>query len=91
MSGAKTVLPAQEIYDLDCVTRENALQELKKSMKPPPKDDAKSWWYRTAEKLAASKGITIKSKQGLFTFGVGLADDELASLYTLIKRKLTRG
>lgn len=45
-------------------------------------------WARTLWRLAPSKGITVKHKSGLYTFGAGLPDDEIRYLYSLIRRSL---
>ena len=45
-------------------------------------------WLRTLARFAQSKGITVKGKGGLVTFGVGLTDEEVRYLYSIIKRAL---
>ena len=39
-------------------------------------------------RLVASKGITVKCRKGLFTFGAGLPDDEVRYLHALVVRAL---
>jgi hypothetical protein len=39
-------------------------------------------------RLAKGKGITIKTRQGLTTFGQGLADDEIRYLHFVVRRAL---
>jgi hypothetical protein len=41
-------------------------------------------WMHWLQKLSRSRGVIIKSKQGLYAFGAGLADEEVYHLYTLV-------
>lgn len=45
-------------------------------------------WAAALASLARSKGITIKHRRGLYTFGAGLPDEEVKYLYSLIRRSL---
>lgn len=45
-------------------------------------------WVTALARLSASKGITIKHSRGLYTFGAGLADEEVKYLHSLIRRAL---
>ncbi len=52
---------------------------------------AREHTLRWADRLAAmtsSRGITLKAKHGLLTFGAGLPDEELAYLHALLQRAL---
>ncbi|MEI8165267.1 MAG: hypothetical protein WCG26_02775 [Chloroflexales bacterium] len=42
------------------------------------------WWLRALSGLVTSKGITVKSRGGLVTFGAGLPDDEVHYLWAII-------
>jgi hypothetical protein len=41
-------------------------------------------WATTVARMARSKGITVKSRHGLFTFGAGLPDDEIRYLRQIL-------
>jgi hypothetical protein len=45
-------------------------------------------WARALQRLARAKGVTIKHRQGLYTIGAGLPDDEVKYLYSAIRRAL---
>ncbi len=45
-------------------------------------------WLTVIQKWVPSKGIIIKSRTGLVTFGAGLADDEIRYLYAAVVRVL---
>jgi hypothetical protein len=45
-------------------------------------------WLRALGSLATSKGITVKSRSGLVTFGAGLPDDEIRYLWAIISSTL---
>ncbi len=53
------------------------------SGKPSPR------WIDALARLSQSKGITIKHRRGVFTFGSNLPDEEIKYLYSLIRRALT--
>jgi hypothetical protein len=46
------------------------------------------FWVRVLAKVSRSKGIFIKSRSGIYSFGAGLPDDEIYYLYTLVKQHL---
>jgi hypothetical protein len=39
-------------------------------------------------RFAKGRGITIKTRQGLTTFGEGLADEEIRYLHSIVRRAL---
>ena len=43
----------------------------------------------TLTQLVKSGGITVKTKNGLTTFGQGLGDDEVRYLHSVVRRALT--
>jgi len=45
-------------------------------------------WAAALARLSKSKGITIKHRRGLYTFGAGLPDEEIKYLYSLVRRAL---
>ena len=85
-----TRLPAGEILGLDYGTSEDAFasaqwgakQRVSAGRGVPPR------WLAVMRRLVASKGITVKSRKGLFTFGAGLPDDEIRYLHALVVRAL---
>jgi hypothetical protein len=48
-------------------------------------------WLEMLARLAKSKGVTVKSKTGLFSFAAGMPDDEVCYLYTVVQRSLGPG
>lgn len=42
------------------------------------------WWLTMLQRLSRSKGVIIKSRQGIYSFGQGLPDEEVYYLYTLV-------
>ena len=48
-------------------------------------------WLEMLARLAKSKGVTVKSKAGLFSFAAGMPDDEVCYLYTVVQRALGLG
>lgn len=92
-----TVLVSDDIYDVQCVTRKDVLGALSQAGSSPEpsarsagaSEAAQVKWVRGLTRWASSKGIIIKSRQGIFTFGAGLADEELIYLCALIHNRLT--
>jgi hypothetical protein len=39
-------------------------------------------------RLVQGRGLTVKTRQGLATFGQGLADDEIRYLHSMVRRAL---
>jgi hypothetical protein len=39
-------------------------------------------------RFARGRGVTLKTKEGLTSFGQGLSDEEIAYLYSVVKRAL---
>jgi hypothetical protein len=86
----QTRLPAAEILGLDYGTAEETFASAqgdaarRVSARPgvPPR------WVAMLRRLVRSKGITVKSRKGLFTFGAGLPDDEVRYLHALVVRAL---
>ncbi len=89
-SSRPTVFSVEDIYGLDCITREESLKKIKSSMGSAA-NATSNWWVRGIERSASAKGITIKSRKGIHTFGAGLPDEELIYLHALIQRRLTGG
>ena len=47
-----------------------------------------SWWFKALEKMARAKGVILKTRKGLHSFGLGLPDDEIKYLYGVVKDAL---
>jgi hypothetical protein len=57
----------------------------------PPEIGARTEWLIGAlSRLAKSRGIILKTRQGLTTFGEGLADDEIQYLCAVVRQALVR-
>jgi hypothetical protein len=91
-------IPLNSILGIDYSTRESAIASGWKSMDTNDKRYMQSGgvsapanpskWMSWLEKLSRSKGIIIKSKLGLHSFGAGLPDAEVYHLYTLVRSYL---
>ncbi len=97
----RTEIPVRQIIDIDYGIAEGGFDQFQQQMmqKLPPNKQAEaqaaiaSGQLRIARSisnaLARSKGIIIKSEQGITTFGEGLPDDEVRYLYWVVKKGLT--
>jgi hypothetical protein len=45
-------------------------------------------WLGLLRRLVTSKGIIVKSRKGLLSFGAGLPDDEVRYLHAAVARAL---
>jgi hypothetical protein len=97
----RTVIPASDLLDLDYGTAGEALEEARRTaerktaeaggrISATTRDRAVRWVVAVARR-ARSKGITVKSRRGLFTFGAGLPDDEIRYLYGIVRQALVSG
>ncbi|RPI09498.1 MAG: hypothetical protein EHM71_05875 [Zetaproteobacteria bacterium] len=96
----KTIrVPAAEIFWLDFGTADAALASarreadarLTQSARPlssSGRDGAVPRWLALVRRLVKSKGIIVKCRSGLVTFGAGLPDDEVRYLYAIVGRAL---
>lgn len=83
-----TEIPAADILDLDYSLGKSLTGKGKGGFlqgSPPPR------WVSTLNRLAASKGVTVKTRRGLFTFGAGLPDDEGAYLHAVVPKVISVG
>lgn len=97
-----TRIPVADILDLDYdtvqatmgaaqqIAAQRYIQAGHSSPLPPGSEAATPGWLNTLGKLVKSKGITVKSRTGLTTFGAGLPDDEVRYLHALIRQALAR-
>lgn len=100
-SKKQTHIAAVDIVGLDYSTVEASLQSITRSVKhryyqsrperaqgvetsaPAPK------WLNFLQRVSKSKGVIVKSKKGLFTFGAGLSDDEVTYLHWRVRQAVT--
>lgn len=91
------IIPKTDIVGIDYGTRDSAVSAAWKMKDKDVKSGGISspyasppWWIGALQRLSRSKGINIKSKQGMFSFGAGLPDDEVYHLYTLIRHYMKK-
>ena len=99
-TGPVNMLPATEILDIDFSTSESvttaarfaAEQRVRASSgsgtTSPEIGPRTQWLLTTLSRYAKGHGITIKTRQGLTTFGEGLTDEETGYVHSLIRRTL---
>jgi hypothetical protein len=99
-TGPVTTLAAAEILDVDFSTNESVttaariaaerrVRAASGSASAATEIGPRTQWLLTRlSRYAKGQGITIKTRQGLTTFGQGLADDETAYLHSVIRRAL---
>jgi len=91
-------IPTVDILDMDYGTAgsvqeaarraaEQQVAEAGARVSAGTRDRTQRWATRVAS-LAPSKGITLKTRSGLFTVGAGLPDEEIRYLYALIRQGL---
>src|SRR5262245_37354552 len=95
-----TTLTASEILDVDYSTKESMMTSARRSaeaetatMRKIPASAATAgpnteWVFGILSWFLKGKGIIIKTRKGLTTFGEGLADDEIQYLHTIVRRAL---
>jgi hypothetical protein len=92
-------LPATDILDLDYSTRASFVDSARRSAEQKVFDAGHSPSAVTVgprterilnalSSLAKGRGLTVKTRTGLTTFGQGLADDEIQYLYSVVRRAL---
>jgi hypothetical protein len=93
-------LSASEILDVDFSTKESMLTSARRSaeaetatMRKVPSSSAAAgpnteWVFGILSKFLQGKGIIVKTRKGLTTFGEGLADDEIQYLHAVVRRAL---
>lgn len=95
-------IPATEIHGLDYGTADAALQSASqlavrrsaragKAFTPMGLGRDVPSWLSALRRLVKSKGIVVKSRSGLVTFGAGLPDDEVRYLHAVVARTLGGG
>lgn len=101
-STKRTKITASEIVDLDYSTVSTMIDTTKQDMSVrfslsnpdnplrTPYDFSEKPWFKWLTRLTRSKGVIIKSKQGICYFGHGLDDAEVRYLYSIIKISLQK-
>jgi hypothetical protein len=96
-------LPASEILDVDYSSKESLIASARRNAEseavtlrqiPPSSSTAgpnTEWVFTILSRFAKGKGIVVKTRTGLTTFGEGLADDEIQYLHSRIQRALAGG
>lgn len=99
-TGPVNSLPASEILDIDFSTSESVTTAARLAAEQRVRASSGSgtasaeigprtqWLLTTLTRYAKGHGITIKTRQGLTTFGQGLADEETRYVHSLIRRAL---
>jgi len=94
-----TRIPAAEILGLDYGTaqaafataRRDAEQRMTRAHRAAPSSrpgGAEPRWLTAWRRLVRSKGVIVKSRNGLVAFGAGLPDDEVRYLHAIVARVL---
>jgi hypothetical protein len=95
-----TALSASEILDVDYSTKESMMTSARRSaeaetatMRKIPSSAAAAgpnteWVFGILSRLLKGRGIVVKTRKGLTTFGEGLADDEIQYLHAVVRRAL---
>lgn len=85
-----TVIPAEDVLDVDYSTFEDAIASARRSAYPAGQQIPQSERAMTIlKKLVPNPGIIVKARSGLVTLGEGLSSDELQYLVWLLRRALT--
>jgi len=96
-----TTVSASEILDVDYSTKESMMISARRNaeaetatMRKIPSSAATSgpsteWVFGVLSWFLKGKGIIVKTRTGLTTFGEGLADDEIRYLHAIVRRALT--
>jgi hypothetical protein len=94
-----THIPAADILGLDYGTADAALASARRAAErrvtqggripsSPGRGSAEPRWLSALRRLVPSKGIIVKSRSGLVTFGGGVPDEEIRYLHAIITRAL---
>jgi len=91
-------IPVTDILGMDYSTTQTVLGSVRTRMarhgtrnqsldyKSMGYDGSTPRWLTFIQKLVKSKGIVVKCRSGLVTFGAGLPDEEVYYLFTIVKR-----
>jgi hypothetical protein len=93
-------IDASEIVDVDYSTRQSAIESAKRAAEQRlvttdrPRSGSvgprTEWLVSALAGLAQGRGLMLKTRRGLFTFGEGLDDEETRYLHSVIRAALDR-
>ncbi len=83
-STKTTLIPRTDIMDIDYSTASSA-EESFQLEHPSYSDFSDRWWFKALKSFSRSKGVQIKSKKGIYSFGYGLPEDEVKYLFSIVK------
>ena len=94
-----TCIPAEDILGIDYGTADDALQAARqfaaqrsaqagRTLLTAGPDRAAPRWLAALRRLVKSKGIIVKCRNGLVTFGAGLPDAEIRYVHAVVMRTL---
>jgi hypothetical protein len=101
LTRSVATFPASEILDVDYSTKESMMtsarrhaQEQTATMRRIPSSAATAgpnteWVFGVLSRFLKGKGIVVKTRTGLTTFGEGLSDEEIQYLHAIVMRALT--
>ncbi|NJL60381.1 MAG: hypothetical protein HC887_12865, partial [Desulfobacteraceae bacterium] len=72
-----------DIMDIDYSTVSSASESVMSN--PSYGDFSDRWWFKALRHFSRSKGVQIKSKKGIHSFGYGLPEDEVKYLFSVVK------
>lgn len=84
-------IPASEILDVDYSSKESAFVVARQATEQKEKDSAEARvlrWMSRLSRFVAGRGVTVKTRDGMTTFGEGLSDDEIRFVYSAVRRGL---
>jgi hypothetical protein len=96
-----TALSASDILDVDYSTKESVMTSARRSTEAEVSTMRQTrststtgpnteWVFAVLSRFLTGKGIVVKTRTGLTTFGEGLADDEIQYLHAIVRRTLAR-
>lgn len=74
--------------DIDYSTVSSASESVL-SKNPSYGDLSDRWWFKLLRHFSRSKGVQIKSKKGIHSFGCGLPEDEVKYLFSVVTDALS--
>jgi hypothetical protein len=86
--GERQAIAATDVLDVDYSTLESMAQSVKASQADVAPARSEEVVVRFLRKWVPSRGIIVKTRQGMVTFGEGLPDAELAYLQSVLRKAL---
>jgi hypothetical protein len=88
-AGPVKSMTASEILDIDFSTSGSVVSSVRHTAEGQEIGPRTERVLTALSQLVKGGGITIKTQQGLTTFGLGLGDDEIRYLHSILRRALT--